>query len=83
MTVPSMAEDMLAFADALGIGRFDLMGWLTGGERAQYLAVGAPVTGSHTWARSATGSGPTEWSTREALNRGAVGRSDESSGPIR
>lgn len=42
MTVPSMAEDMLAFADALGIGRFDLMGWLTGGERAQDLAVGAP-----------------------------------------
>jgi pimeloyl-ACP methyl ester carboxylesterase len=42
VTVPLMARDTLALAGALGIGRFDLMGWSMGGEIAQQVAVDAP-----------------------------------------
>jgi pimeloyl-ACP methyl ester carboxylesterase len=42
VTVPLMAQDTLALADALYIERFDLMGWSMGGEIAQQVTVDAP-----------------------------------------
>lgn len=43
VTVPLMAEDTLALADALHIERFDLMGWSMGGEISQQVTVDAPT----------------------------------------
>ncbi len=42
VTIELMADDTLALADALGIHRFDLMGWSMGGEISQQVAVDAP-----------------------------------------
>jgi pimeloyl-ACP methyl ester carboxylesterase len=42
VTIPLMAQDALALANALGISHFDLMGWSMGGEIAQQMTVDAP-----------------------------------------
>jgi pimeloyl-ACP methyl ester carboxylesterase len=42
VTIPLMAQDTLALAHALGISRFDLLGWSMGGEIAQQVTVDAP-----------------------------------------
>ena len=43
VTIPLMAQDTLDFASALGINRFDLMGWSMGGEISQQVTVDAPT----------------------------------------
>jgi pimeloyl-ACP methyl ester carboxylesterase len=42
VTIPLMAKDTLALADALHIEHFDLMGWSMGGEISQQVTVDAP-----------------------------------------
>ena len=60
VTIPLMARDTLALAGALGIRRFDLLGWSMGGEIAQQVAVDAPRRVRRLVLCATSAGGPTE-----------------------
>ncbi len=60
VTVPVMAKDTLALADALHIGRFEIMGWSMGGEISQQVTVDAPSRVLKVVLCATSAGGPTE-----------------------
>ena len=60
VTIPLMAKDALALADALGIKTFDLLGWSMGGEISQQVTVDAPSRVLDLVLCATSAGGPTE-----------------------
>ncbi len=67
VTVPLMAQDALALADALHIERFNIMGWSMGGEIAQQVTVDAPSRVIKLVLCATSSGGPTEQAPSEPI----------------
>jgi pimeloyl-ACP methyl ester carboxylesterase len=69
VTIPLMAQDTLALADALGIHTFNLMGWSMGGEIAQQVTVDAPSRVLKLVLCATSAGGPTEKAPSAAIEK--------------